>query len=103
MSRTVRKGNAASCSRLLERPPLQDRTVRATRFSKVVYMKAEIPLHTTGDPPLLPNVIESERLCGGLLITFESGEIAFYSADLLHRNLASADVYDCMEAFDPLA
>lgn len=36
-------------------------------------------------------VVEVERLAGGVLIAFNTGEAAHYSAELLHSMIAQAD------------
>ncbi|RXH57132.1 hypothetical protein [Granulicella sibirica] len=62
-------------------------------------MEAKTPATSPPDRPPPLNIIEAERFYRGLLITFESGEIAFYSADLLYRNLPNATAFDPTKSF----
>ncbi len=44
--------------------------------------------------PLPPRIVSAERLNGGLLIAFDDGKIAIYSATLLHDALPQAQEFN---------
>ena len=53
-------------------------------------MQAQTPGNPLSDAVSGPLVIEAERVAGGLMITFDDGEFAFYPPGLLYQNLQYA-------------
>ncbi len=51
-------------------------------------------------PPATPRIINAERLDGGVIITFNDGKCAVYSASLLHAKLTEATEVDELVADD---
>jgi hypothetical protein len=46
------------------------------------------------EPSSSHRVVAAERLNGGVIITFDDGKCAFYTASLLHSNLAQAKIVE---------
>ena len=46
-----------------------------------------------------PRILSAERLNGGVIITFDDGKCAVYSASLLHTTYPYAE-YVCTDAYD---